>query len=58
MQKDGERLFFKDKGIFSTDGIRNLVENNHTLPQKHHVAENDLTLEEQLLYCKTHNEKY
>lgn len=54
-----QKLFFlKDKNILNTDGFQNLLENNHKLPQKHHVADNDLTLEDQLLYCKTHNEKY
>lgn len=33
---------------------------NHKPPHKHHSerADNDFTPEDQLLYCKTHNEKY
>lgn len=31
---------------------------SQTEAQKHDVAFNDFPLEHQLLYCKTHNEKY
>lgn len=52
-------LFEKHLNILSTNGIQNCLENNHKPPQKkHQVAGNDSTPEDQLLYCKTHNEKY
>lgn len=57
----GQKIFpfQKHLNISSLNGIQNCLENNHKPPQKkHRVAGNDLALEEQLLYCKTHNEKY
>lgn len=52
-----EYLFGKIR-ISNTDQFQNLLENNHKLLQKPRGCDNDFTPEDQLLYSKTHNEKY